>query len=146
MIDVIREIKKGWGWTGIDPVKVVAENEFGNLIVADREGKYWRLCPEDVYCKVIAQTDADYESLLKDTAYLEDWRMTNLVESAREALGELAEGRKYHLVIPGPLGGKYDISNIKTVPLLEMIGFSGDIGLQIRDLPDGEEIRLKVID
>jgi hypothetical protein len=44
------------------------------------------------------------------------------------------------------LGGEYIISNIKTAPLIELIRFSGDLANQIKDLPDGAQIQLKVID
>jgi hypothetical protein len=72
--------------------------------------------------------------------------MTALVDQAKESVGPLDDGRKYCLVIPGVLGGKYDASNIKSVPLLELISLSGDIGQQIRDLPEGAQIELKVVD
>jgi len=50
------------------------------------------------------------------------------------------------LAIPGALGGEYAISNIKTAPLVELVRFSGDLGRQIADLPDGAQIEIKVVD
>lgn len=44
------------------------------------------------------------------------------------------------------LGGEYAISNIKTAPLVELVRLSGDIGRQIKDLPDGAQIELKVVE
>jgi hypothetical protein len=49
-------------------------------------------------------------------------------------------------VIPGVLSGSYEVSNIKSAPLAELVRFSGDLGRQIRDLPDGADIELKVVD
>ena len=49
-MSIIEEIASAWGWAGIQPEEVVGENDFGNLIVKDVAGKYWRICPEDVYC------------------------------------------------------------------------------------------------
>lgn len=72
--------------------------------------------------------------------------MLELVEAAKDSVGLLEEGRKYCLVIPGVLGGTYDTSNIRSVPLVELVRFSGDLGKQIRDLPDGEKIQLKIVD
>ena len=40
----------------------------------------------------------------------------------------------------------YDTSNIKSVPLVELVRFSGDLGKQIRDLPDGAQIKLNIVD
>lgn len=145
-MDLISEIRDAWGWVGIDPLEVVGENDFGNLIIQDVDGKYWRMCPEDVYCKIVANSRDELNRLSKDQDFLGDWYMTALVDQAKESVGPLTEGRKYCLVIPGVLGGAYDTSNIKSVPLVELIRLSGDIGRQIRDLPDGAQVDLKVVD
>lgn len=145
-MDLLSEIRDAWGWVGIDPTEVVGQNDFGNLIIRDEDGKYWRICPEDVYCKVIANNQQELDNLSKDPEFLEDWRMSALIEAAKDNVGLLSEGRKYCLVVPGVLGGAYDASNIKSVPLIELIRFSGDLGRQIRDLPDGEQVQLKVAD
>jgi hypothetical protein len=114
--------------------------------IEDVDGKYWRLSPEDVYCEVVAHDRDELDRLSQDQDFLEDWYMQALVEQAKESLGELSEGRKYCLVIPGALGGEYGISNIKTAQLIELIRFSGDLAKQIKDLPDGAEIKLRVVD
>ena len=144
-MNLISEIRNAWGWVGIRPLEVVGENNFGNLIIKDEDAKYWRLCPEDVYCKIVAQNRKELDTLSKSQEFLRDWHMTSLVEIAKKNLGLLEEGRKYCLVIPGVLGGAYDISNIKSVPLIELIRFSGDLGKQIKDLPYGQQVELKII-
>ena len=145
-VDLISEIRDAWGWVGIDPLEVVGESDFGNLIIKDTDGRYWRMCPEDVYCRIVASNRDELDKLSQDQDFLEDWYMTALVDQARESVGPLTDGRKYCLVIPGVLGGAYDSSNIKSVPLVELIRLSGDIGKQIRELPDGAQIELKVVD
>ncbi len=145
-MSIIQEISESWGWVGIEPVEVVGENDFGNLMIKDAHGKYWRLCPEDVYCEVVANNREELDSLCKDQEFLEDWNMKVLVEQAVENLGPLCQGAKYCLVTPGVLGGDYAISNIKTAPLVELVRFSGDLAKKIKDLPDGAQIELKVVD
>lgn len=144
-MSILQEIKDAWGWIGIDPQEIVVENEFGNLIVKDYDDKFWRLCPEDVYCEVVAESIEEYNALIKNEEFLEDWFMSAMVEEAEKALGALEPGQKYHMVIPGILGGEYGGSNVKTAPLHELIRFSGNLGKQIKDLPDGAEIELKVV-
>lgn len=141
---IVQEISNSWGWTGIRPIEVVRENEFGNLIIKDTQGAYWRLCPEDVYCRVIALNDEELEILFANKEFQEDWEMKNLVAEARSHFGDLMEGRKYCLKIPSVAGGSYALENFGTNTLLEMIGFSGDIGYQIKDLPDGTKIKLTI--
>lgn len=146
MTNLLHEIRDFWGWTGLNPVEIVGENAFGNLIIKDGDGRYWRLCPEDPYCLVVADNRADLDALSRDQEFLSDWYMSRLVEAAERALGTLSAGRKYCLVIPGALGGAYDVSNVKTVTLAELIRLSGDLASQIENLPDGTEINLKVVD
>jgi hypothetical protein len=35
-MSIVDAINDSWGWNGIDAVEVVAENEFGNLLIKDR--------------------------------------------------------------------------------------------------------------
>ncbi|MCW8943715.1 MAG: DUF1851 domain-containing protein [Sedimenticola sp.] len=144
-MSILNEIKNAWSWVGIEPEEVVVENEFGNLIVKDSTDKFWRLCPEDVYCEVVANSIEEYNALIKNEEFLEDWFMSGMVEEAEKALGKLEPGYKYHMVIPGVLGGEYGGSNVKVAPLNEIVRFSGDLGKQIKDLPGGSEVELKVV-
>ena len=144
-MSILKEIKDSWGWIGIAPQEIVIENEFGNLIVKDFEDKFWRICPEDVYCEVVAESVEEYNAIIKNEEFLEDWLMTAMVEEAKGNLGVLEPGYKYHMVIPGVLGGQYGGNNVKVAPLIEIIRFSGDVGKQIAELPDGAQIQLKVV-
>lgn len=36
-MSLVEEIRQSWGWVGIEPVEVVGENDFGNLIVKDED-------------------------------------------------------------------------------------------------------------
>lgn len=143
-MQLINEIRTAWGWAGIEPLEVVAENEFGNLIVKDMDGSYWRICPEDCSCRVVASTRQELDALLKDQVFLRDWHMSTLVDRAFAVLGVLAEGRKYCLKIPSVMGGEYSEVNFGTIGLNELIGASGHIARQVKDLPDGAKIRLVI--
>jgi hypothetical protein len=143
LLDVIRS---SWGWTGIDPAQVVGDNDFGNLMIKDSAGCYWRLCPEDLYCRIVAKSREELDRLSHDQAFLRDWYMTELVNRARERVGPLRPGFKYCLKIPGVLGGKYEPGNLASVALQELVAASGSIAQQIDGLPDGAKIKLSVVD
>ncbi|WP_115291200.1 T6SS immunity protein Tdi1 domain-containing protein [Ectopseudomonas mendocina] len=145
-MNIIEAIKESWGWVGIEPEEIIGENDFGNMIIKDDSGRYWRLCPEEVYCEVIAENRSELDSLSTNQDFLADWYMASLTEQAKEELGSLLPGRKFHLVIPSVLGGEYKSSNIRTVPQIEQIHFSGEIGKQISELPNGATVQLKIIE
>jgi hypothetical protein len=145
-MELIAIVEQAWGWTGLQPDEIVGNNDFGNLMIKDLAGSYWRLCPEDLYCKVVANSRTDLDRLSHDQAFLQDWYMEDLVEQARERLGALRPGFKYCLKIPGALGGEYGGDNLATISLGELISASGAIARQIKDLPDGAQIRLSIVD
>jgi hypothetical protein len=70
--------------------------------------------------------------------------MRELVRLAHDQLGPLADGRRYCLKILGILGGAYGGDNLATIPLGELVSFTGYLADQIKDLPDGATIQLKV--
>lgn len=145
-MQLIAIIADAWGWTGIEPVQIVGDNAFGNLMIEDRSGRYWRLCPEDLYCTVIAQSRAELDVLARDQDFLQDWYMAALVQQAEERVGPLQPGHAYCLKIPGALGGEYGGSNLATVPLAELIGASGSMAQQIDGLPEGAQVTLSVVE
>lgn len=145
-MNLVDELRKAWGWVGIEPVEVVGENDFGNLMIKDKDGKYWRLCPEDLSCTVVAQNREELDVLSHDQEFLRDWYMRTLVDQAKETLGPLTEGRKYCLKIPGILGGQYGGSNLATISLVELVRFSGDVAKQIKDLPNGAKVKFEITD
>jgi len=145
-MELIAIVEDAWGWTGLEPDQIVGDNDFGNLMIKDVAGSYWRLCPEDLYCKIIANSRAELDQLSHDQAFLQDWYMEELVQQARERLGALRPGFKSCLKVPGTLGGEYGGDNLASISLGELISVSGHLALQIKDLPDGAKITLNVVD
>jgi hypothetical protein len=145
-MSIVEEILSAWGWAGLTPDEVVGQNDFGNLLVRDIRGNYWRICPEELSCEVVANSEIELDKLSTDQEFLHDWYMRNLVAMANSKLGPLSDERKYCLKIPGALGGQYDENNLATVSLVDLIRSSGHLAHEVRDLPDGAQIRLQVTD
>lgn len=141
MIDVIN---KAWGWMQIVAEEIEEINEFGNVIFKDVNGKYWRLCPEELKCELVALDEKGLKELKEDAEFQEDWKMQKLVDLAREELGQLLDDQVYCLKFPPVLGGLYDKSNLGTIPLGKLIAFSGEMAFQIKDLPDGAKIKINI--
>lgn len=144
-MELIAIVEDAWGWTGLKPDQIVGENDFGNLMIKDQSDRYWRLCPEDLYCKVIANSRAELDQLSQEQDFLHDWYMTKLVQEARERLGPLRPGFKYCLKIPGTLGGEYGGDNLATISLSGLVSASGDIAKQIEELPNGAQVKLSIV-
>ena len=84
---MLTTIRESWGWTGLEPVAVTATNAFGNVIVRAADGAYWRICPEELSCEVVARNDTEFDALYSDEDFQLDWQMERLVQVARATLG-----------------------------------------------------------
>ena len=140
------QINKAWSWLKVEATEIVQSNKFGNVIFRDIHGQFWRICPEELLCEIIADSVEKYNLLIKDEDFLMDWFMEALVEKAEDKFGPQPNERCFCLKMPVVLGGAYDIDNIGTVPRLELITFSGDIAGKIKDLPDGSKVEFKFVD
>jgi len=115
-------------------------------MIKDDEDRYWRLCPEDLYCKIVAHNQIELDELSQNQDFLQDWYMNSTVADAKAQLGPLRPGFKYCLKIPGILGGEYGGENLAMISLCELIKASGYIAQQIENLPDGARVRLTIAD
>ena len=141
---MIAEINKAWNWKGFNATEIVRTNDFGNVIFKTDKNEYWRVCPEEISCEKIAESESEFDRLSTDSEFIEDWQMTNLVNIAKSELGELEENQKYCLKMPAGIGGEYEKSNIGKISFTELISFSGDLGFQIKDMKDGQKIKLNI--
>ena len=144
MDKMITEINKAWNWKGFIATEIILTNEFGNVIFKTDKNEYWKICPEEISCERIAKTESEFNKVSSDSEFITDWEMTNLVNIAKSELGELKENERYCLKMAALIGGQYEKSNLGKISFSELIAFSGDLGFQIKDLKDGQKIKLNI--
>lgn len=143
---LLQTVSEAWGWTGVRPRSIAGQNSFGNLLVEDENGAYWRICPEQLSCTLIADGIDQFLRLTEDQEFQDDWQMSGLTTDAIATLGQLQSGRCFCLKMPAILGGEYAMSNIGEIGLEELVRFSGDVAFQVKDLPAGTKVRIKIVD
>ncbi|HAH55981.1 MAG TPA: DUF1851 domain-containing protein, partial [Flavobacterium sp.] len=47
------------GWIGVTAYEIVQINDFGNVIFKSTDNEFWRICPEELYCVKIADSQTD---------------------------------------------------------------------------------------
>lgn len=144
MGDLLDILKTNWNWVLNDPVRIIATSAFGNLIVELADGTFWRVCPEDLCAEKIADDVSALESVRASDEFRTDWEVSHWVAEAKGRFGNLALGQCYCFKVFPLLNGDYSLENMEIMSLTEWVSVSGDIGNQIKDLPDGTQIRLVV--
>lgn len=81
--------------------------------------------------------------LLSDCSGQTGWRLAHEWQAVH---GPIAPGKRLMPKIPFILGGEYTLDNLWVGNPLEGMLFKADVALQIRDLPDGTKVRLRVTD
>lgn len=146
MSELLDAVQAGWGWTGIRAVEVCGVSRFGHLILRDADGAFWYLDPEIRTLEKIGRDHDEYLAHMNQPKVRETWQALALVDAAREKLGEPGPGRCYSLKTMALLQGDYAHENLCTMPVAELIAFTGDFEQQTRGLPDGARVELKVVD
>jgi hypothetical protein len=141
-MSLLKAIESGWSWRGLSAAEVLEVNAFGNVLLRDKTGGFWRICPEELKAERIANSAGELATFRAGPAFIEDWNMDALVQSAKVKLGSPEVGRCYCMKIPGVLGGEYRVENLATIAIEELILASGDMARQIADLPDGSKVKL----
>ncbi|MEM9287757.1 MAG: T6SS immunity protein Tdi1 domain-containing protein [Pseudomonadota bacterium] len=143
---LLEQVNEAWGWAGLEAKQLLAKNDFGNLILSDKDFRCWRICPEELSCEVVADNHASFAKLLDTQEFSADWKVSGLVDLAYKSLGRLEPDQVYYLVIPAVLGGSYDVKNIKKISIMELVSTAGSLAKQIKDLPDGNAVELVIKD
>lgn len=144
MNPLLAAVAEGWSWKLDRPVEILATNLFGNVIVQNDGGEFFRIMPEEWSCEWLANSLDEFEAKVGSETFVHDWAMTQLVAMADAAHGPLGDGQVYGLVTPGILGGKYTAENLQKVSLKELLVFSGEMAQQIDGLPEGAPIQIVV--
>src|SRR6476660_10090741 len=105
MSSLLESIQEGWGWAIGTPVRVLAVNSFGNVIVQTSKGQFYRIIPENLEYLFLCDSEDALEQITRESEFALDWDMKLLREQAEHALGHLTTNECYHLVIPATLGG-----------------------------------------
>lgn len=138
-------LRQGWGWSGVDFAEIVAHSLFGHCLVLDTAGTYYYLDADILeLCPIGDEAAAKAHMAKPETQAI--WRADAHVEAADKRLGATTTGEVYGFLPKGLIEGDYSAQNMMRAPLAEYIRMTGDIAEQIKDLPEGAQVRIKVTD
>ena len=94
--------------------------------------------------KKIAESRDDFANKLDEGDNANQWLMIPLIDRLVTSGLTLREGQCYSYKQPPVLGGDYSVENTCVLPIPEHFGAYASIHSQIKDMPDGTEVVIKV--
>jgi hypothetical protein len=135
-----------WQWLLAGPHRLLAVTRMGDAFVENADGEVIFLDTVDGVLKHAATNQNAYFKLLKAGALDPTWfnpGMVALLEARSELLGP---GECYSYKHPPALGGSFESANIEAVSAMVHFSIMGQIHQQIKHLPPGTEINIKVVE
>jgi hypothetical protein len=136
------------GWALLVPpeVEVWLMNRFGDLFLVLPDGTVHMLDVANGRLDELAGSRDEFCRKVDEDGNANLWFMIPLADQLVEAGMTLTAGRCYFFLTPPILGGEYSVGNTRVVPIEELFGVYGSYHEQLRDLPDGAKVVLKVVD
>lgn len=118
----------------------------GDGFLSDPSGAVWWLNTGEAKLSKIASSRNEFQELLKKKENKDLWLMYPLIcQFIRSGKVPLL-GQCFGFKTLPVLGGKYDADNMIPIKMSEHFGVTGDIHQQIKDLPEGTTVEIKVVD
>lgn len=151
--DLAKEAAEAWYWLVPEPWRPLLCSVFGGLFLEkQRGGVFWLECGTGMIEKV-ADSAQDFEAFMgaeRDQRWhetIDEWFLPPLVEQLQEAGKRLLPGQCYGAtILPIFEGGAYTVGNMFVVPTREWLTLTASLHFQMKDVPDGGKVEIKVTD
>jgi hypothetical protein len=133
-----------WAWLLPEELTVWFANRFGDVFFAASDGSINMLDVGIGSVSHIAKSRERFEALVDEDGNGSNWLMIPLVDRLVQAGITLRPGTCYSYTILPVLGGQYTVENSWVSPIHEHYGLLASMHQQIKSLPDGTCVRLKI--
>jgi hypothetical protein len=133
-----------WHWLLPAEFSVWLMNKYGDLILIADDDAILFFDVGMGSLERVADNRDDFSRKIDENDNADFWLLISLIDRLTEAGIDLDKGRCYSFLTPPVLGGKYTVENTVTLPITEHYGVYASIHEQIKDLPDGAQVVIKV--
>jgi hypothetical protein len=137
-------VLRDWSWLLPTNLTVWIMNRFGDLFLVLDDGTVHMLDVGGGTLTKIAESRDDFANRLDESDNANYWLMIPLIDRLVTSGLTLREGHCLSYKQPPVLGGDYTVENTCVLPIKEHYGSYASIHCQIKDLPDGTEVVIKV--
>jgi hypothetical protein len=139
------KLTMNWTWLIGTDKKALLVSTIGDMFLTDNNKKVYWLDIGSGEFKLVADSIVDFEEKLKDIEQVNEWFMIDLATELRHSEKKLKDGQVYSYYKLPIIGGDYAVDNFAPLSIEEHFGYLGDIHRQIKDLPDGTRVDIKVV-
>jgi len=120
-----------------------AEDVFGDQFCIRPDGVYYFEAETAALKQLAHDLEGWARVLLNDCEY---WSGYPIAHAWQKSHGRLTVGKRLLPKIPFWSGGEYELGNLYEGPVVEAMRTRGHVACQIKDVPDGAKVRLRVVD
>jgi len=139
-----QELLANWRWLLGGLPRLLGWSSSGDLFVAQPSGVVHRLDTAFGALDPVAETVADFERALEDPELVWDMCLVPVVRQFEDEHGPLLEHECLGFTTLPILGGSYAVDNRYRIAIGEHAAFTGNLHAQLRDVPDGAKVRLRI--
>nr|WP_121273381.1 T6SS immunity protein Tdi1 domain-containing protein [Pedobacter schmidteae] len=140
----IESVLSDWNWILPKQLEVLYITLFGDIFFTDNEGGVNWLDTGSFNLNKVAESLEKFHRLLLDEENVNTWLLPHLCEELITSGQKLEQEQVYSFKLMPALGGEYVVDNIKPTDIYVHFSISGQIGEQIKDIPDGTRINFKL--
>ncbi len=118
---------------------------FGEVFLCEPDGRIGMLQVSGFQYQVVAKDKTDFQEWLVDPDKMTNWFLAPLVDRLAAAGRRLQPDQCFSFIKPLALGGALTLENVMVIPIREHFRCWGEVFRQIKDVPDGGHVILKVI-
>lgn len=140
----LERLLKEWRWLCPQTVSLLARNAFGDLYLREKEGKILRLDVAVGQIQQVAESEEQFRKLASTNDKQEQWFAASY-ETAAVRRG-LKPGVDQCIAFKTPLvfAESGTPNSVYIADLYEQVSFLGDLHRQLKDLPDGAKVQLRL--
>ena len=135
-----------WRWKLGGAAKVVALSRSGDAFVVQPGGQIQWLDTGAGEVQSVAGSQTEFEALLDDPRESARLLLASVVQEFERRHGPFPPGTCLGFTKLPALGGAYSIENRYRLSAAEHFGVTGDLHRQLRDLPDGAKVQIRVVE
>lgn len=139
------QVLSSWSWL-LPPVFTLwMVNRFANLFIVLDDASIHMVDVGIGTLTKLAESRDDFAMRVDEADNAEQWFMIPLVDELVAAGVLLGQDQCYGFKKPPVLGGEYTLDNISPIAISDYLGAYGSIHEQLKDVPDGAEVVLKIV-